>query len=79
MGGLLSSKVVEDNWKSDARYAMEAGTFCVVCGNPFDIGGDVYNIDPKDKRFQVRHVSEGLLWVTDPTHIIVVVQPSPSW
>ncbi|CAN9199158.1 unnamed protein product [Alternaria sp. RS040] len=51
MGGLHSSKV-EEVWKSDARYAMEAGTFCVVCGSPFDIEGDVYNIDPKDIRFQ---------------------------
>ncbi|KAH8640248.1 hypothetical protein IG631_03189 [Alternaria alternata] len=51
MGGLHSSKV-EEVWKSDARHAMEAGTFCVVCGGPFDIEGDVYNIDPKDIRFQ---------------------------
>ncbi|KAG9194726.1 hypothetical protein G6011_04761 [Alternaria panax] len=51
MGGLLSSKV-EDDWKSDAQHAMETGSFCVVCGNPFDIEGDVYNIDPKDTRFQ---------------------------
>jgi hypothetical protein len=65
MGGMLSSQhQEEDNWKSDACHAMEAGTFCVVCGGPFDLEGDVYNLDPKELRYQVRncglHKSERL-------------------
>jgi hypothetical protein len=55
MGSFVSAQAEEDEWKSDARHAMEAGVYCVVCGNPFDIEGDVYNIDAKDTRFQVRH------------------------
>ena len=65
MGGLLSSKV-EDDWKSDARHAMEAGTFCVICSGPFDIEGDVYSIDPKDIRFQVRYPLKELFRDTNP-------------
>ena len=53
MGNFTSSQA-HDEWKSDAQHAMEAGTFCVICGGPFDLHGDVYNIDPKDPRFQVR-------------------------
>ena len=56
MGSYFSSPA-KDVWKSDVRYAMDAGTFCVICGGPFDIEGDVYNIDPKDPRFQVRHIA----------------------
>jgi hypothetical protein len=52
MGSFISS-LPEDDWKSDAQHGMESGTFCVICGGPFDIEGDVYNIDPKDPRFQV--------------------------
>lgn len=55
MGSLLSSKVADD-WKSDARCAMEDSRFCVICGGPFDVEGDVYNIDPKDMRFQVNYL-----------------------
>ncbi|KAI8942629.1 hypothetical protein NX059_000683 [Plenodomus lindquistii] len=50
MGNAFSSTNA-GNWKSDVRYAMESGAFCVICGGPFDIEGDVYNIDPKDPRF----------------------------
>jgi hypothetical protein len=54
MGSYLSTRVDEDkDWKSDARYAMETGTYCVMCGGPFDIEGDVYNLDPKEPRYQV--------------------------
>ena len=56
MGNTTSSKT-DDEWKSDAQQAIEAGTFCVICGGPFDLDGDVYNIDPKDPRFQVRNHS----------------------
>ncbi|KAH4277712.1 hypothetical protein HBH98_095000 [Parastagonospora nodorum] len=50
MGSIWSSAELDDQddkWISDARYAMESGAFCVVCGAPFDIEGDVYNLDPK--------------------------------
>jgi len=55
MGGLLSRLLhgAEDHWKSDACYAMEAGTYCVVCGGPFDLEGEVYNLDPKEPQYQV--------------------------
>jgi hypothetical protein len=54
MGGFLSSKTSsQDTWKSDARYAMEEGTYCVICGSPFDIEGDIYNQDPIEPRYQV--------------------------
>jgi hypothetical protein len=54
MGGMLSSQENEEgNWKSDARYAMESGTYCIICGGPFDMEGDVYNLDPKEPRYQV--------------------------
>ncbi|KAF2129324.1 hypothetical protein P153DRAFT_291448 [Dothidotthia symphoricarpi CBS 119687] len=52
MGGSQSSSQVDDNWKSEARYAMESRTFCVICGGPFDIEDGVHSIDPKEKRYQ---------------------------
>ncbi|CAO2654973.1 Nn.00g117060.m01.CDS01 [Neocucurbitaria sp. VM-36] len=52
MGNFFSSRVEDTEWKSDARYAMESGVFCVICGGPFDMEGDVYNIDPKEKRYR---------------------------
>ncbi|KAF1846506.1 uncharacterized protein K460DRAFT_281861 [Cucurbitaria berberidis CBS 394.84] len=52
MGSFLSSRIDDADWKSDARYAMESGTFCVICGGPFDVEGDVYNIDPKEMRYR---------------------------
>jgi hypothetical protein len=56
MGNLLSSAAVQiDGWKSDARYAMESGAYCVVCGAPFDTEGDVYNLDAKAPQHQVSH------------------------
>lgn len=54
MGNVWSSHIDDsDGWKSDATYAMEAGAFCVICGSPFDIEGDVYNVDHKAARYQV--------------------------
>lgn len=32
---------------------MDIGIFCVVCGGPFDINGDIYHIDSQDERFRV--------------------------
>ncbi|KAJ4368387.1 hypothetical protein N0V83_006744 [Neocucurbitaria cava] len=52
MGNTPSSRGEDSNWKSDARYAMESGVFCVICGGPFDMEGDVYNIDPKEERYR---------------------------
>ncbi|KAH8724893.1 hypothetical protein GQ44DRAFT_799044 [Phaeosphaeriaceae sp. PMI808] len=53
MGSVLSLQADEYvRWKSDAWYAMESGTFCVICGGPFDIEGDVHNLSPKDPRYQ---------------------------
>lgn len=54
MGGYFSSQK-ESEFKSDAQRAMENGTFCVICGGPFDLEGEVYDIDPKDPHFQVGH------------------------
>jgi hypothetical protein len=57
MGSIFSSQDVEDEvWKSDAQYAMESGTYCVICGGPFDIEGDVYNLHPKEPRYQVSNI-----------------------
>lgn len=53
MGGYFSSQR-EHGPKSDTRHTTETGPFCVVCGGPFDVEGEVYNIDPKDPQFQVR-------------------------
>ena len=51
--GNQSSTAAAEEWKSDARRAMENGTYCVICGSPFDIEGEIYNIDAKDSRFRV--------------------------
>jgi hypothetical protein len=40
---------------------MEAGTYCVICGGPFDIEGDVYNLDPKEPRYQVGRINLRIL------------------
>jgi hypothetical protein len=42
-------------------YAMESGTSCVICGNPFDIEGDVHNLDPKEPRYQVRSLHSPMI------------------
>lgn len=56
--GILWSGEVDVYWRSDAHFAMESGTYCVICGNTFDLQGDVYNENPKDPRFQVRNFFE---------------------
>jgi hypothetical protein len=58
MGGYLSSQR-EPGSKCDLRHTAETGPFCVICGGPFDIEGEIYNIDPKDPQFQVRHSPSG--------------------
>lgn len=57
MGSFLSLQAAEEGWKSDARYSMETGCFCVLCGGPFDMEGEVYNIDQKEKSYQVRLIT----------------------
>ncbi|KAF1919938.1 hypothetical protein BDU57DRAFT_555082 [Ampelomyces quisqualis] len=53
MGNLWSSQVDEDEeWENDVHYSMESGTFCVMCGNSFDLSGGVCNLNPKDQRYQ---------------------------
>ncbi|KAF2027695.1 hypothetical protein EK21DRAFT_71444 [Setomelanomma holmii] len=53
MGSFLSSRAnADDNWKSDARFAMESRVYCVICGGPFDTEGEVYNLDTKEPRYQ---------------------------
>ena len=72
MGNPWSSQVDDDdNWKSDAKYAMEAGTFCVICGSPFDIDGDVYNVDPKEARYQV--------WIFDAILSVIQADSILQW
>lgn len=54
MGSNFSAQTTnEEAWTSDARYAMQVGRYCVICGSPFDIEGD-HNVDPKEPRYQVR-------------------------
>lgn len=53
MGNYFSSRD-KDEWKSDVPHATQTGTFCVVCGGPFDLEGEVSNMDPKDPKFEVR-------------------------
>jgi hypothetical protein len=48
---------------------MEDSRFCVICGGPFDVVGDVYNIDPKDMRFQVNSPFREALQAADTAHI----------
>lgn len=57
MGGYLSSPDQEERKHDARRHMTETGPFCVICGGPFDIEGEIYNIDPKDPQFQVRRVS----------------------
>lgn len=53
MGGFQSSPQARDTWKGEAQYAMEAGTFCAICGGPFDLEGDVIGFNPKQKQYEV--------------------------
>jgi hypothetical protein len=77
MGTFFSSSAAEDDgWKSDARHAMESGTYCVICGAPFDIEGDVYNLDPKEPRYQVRH-PQNIVYTEANMWILVAVQFPP--
>lgn len=54
MGSLSSTSQPEPEWKSEAQFAMESSCFCVVCGSPFDLAGEVYNMDTEAARYKVR-------------------------
>jgi hypothetical protein len=53
MGSLLSISQPEPEWKSEARFAMESSCFCVVCGSPFGLHGEIYNFDTEAVHYQV--------------------------
>jgi hypothetical protein len=53
MGSLLSKSQSDPEWKSEAQSAMESSCFCVICGSPFDLEGEVYNLDTEAARYKV--------------------------
>lgn len=53
MGSLLSAPQPDPKWKSEAQFAMESSCFCVVCGSPFNMEGEVYNLDTTANRYKV--------------------------
>lgn len=53
MGSLLSKSQQDPEWKSEAQFAMESSCFCVICGSPFDLEGEVYNLDTGAARYKV--------------------------
>lgn len=53
MGSLLSTSQPDPEWKSEAQFAMESSCFCVICGSPFDLEGEVYNLDTEAARYKV--------------------------
>jgi len=53
MGSLLSTSESDLECVSEARFAMESSCFCVICGSPFDLGGEVYNLDVAAARYKV--------------------------
>ncbi|KAE8865802.1 hypothetical protein PTNB29_02949 [Pyrenophora teres f. teres] len=77
MGNFTSSQT-HDEWKSDAQHAMEAGTFCVICGGPFDLDGDVNNIDPKDPRYQWLYRFRLLGNIGDVDRVVVTAEATPN-
>ncbi|KAJ4986271.1 hypothetical protein SVAN01_08206 [Stagonosporopsis vannaccii] len=52
MGSLLSKSEPNLECKSEARFAMESSCFCVICGSPFDLEGEVYNLDAAAARYK---------------------------
>lgn len=56
MGSLLSTSQSDPEWKSEAKFAMESSCFCVICGSPFDLEGEVYNLDAAAARYKVSTV-----------------------
>ncbi|KAF2630999.1 hypothetical protein BU25DRAFT_418650 [Macroventuria anomochaeta] len=52
MGSLLSTPQPDPEWKPEAQFAMEFSCFCVICGSPFDLEGEVYNLDAGATRYK---------------------------
>ena len=57
MGSYFSTSKPEPKWKSEAQFAMESSCFCVICGSPFDLEGEVYNLDTGAERYKVNTAS----------------------
>lgn len=57
MGSHFSTSKPEPKWKSEAQFAMESSCFCVICGSPFDLEGEVYNLDTGAERYKVNTAS----------------------
>ena len=57
MGSLLSTPQPGPKRKSEAQFAMESSCFCVICGSPFDLEGEVYNLDAGATRYKVNMTS----------------------
>lgn len=53
MGNHLSTSQTEPEWKSEAEFAMESSCFCVVCGSPFSLTGELYNFDTEAIHYKV--------------------------
>lgn len=65
MGSLLSTSKADPGWKSEAQFAMESSCFCVICGSPFDLEGEVYNLDAGAARYKVNMALRRLFTVAD--------------
>ncbi|KAH6614020.1 hypothetical protein C7974DRAFT_69037 [Boeremia exigua] len=52
MGSLLSHPKPDPKWISEAEFAMESSCFCVICGSPFDLQGEVHNLDTAAARYK---------------------------
>lgn len=59
MGCLPSSPAHEEceerPWTSPARRATDAGTYCVLCGSPFDLLDHMLEINPPGPHFRIEH------------------------
>lgn len=77
MGSLLSTSEPDLECKSEARFAMESSCFCVICGSPFDLEGEVYNLDVAAARYKVYtgYCYIHLRFLTPP----VDAQSPPHW
>ena len=77
MGSILSTSQPDREWKSEAQFAMESSCFCVICGSPFDLEGEVYNLDTEAARYKVKVT----FLYSNPagSHRSVDAKPSPHW
>lgn len=56
MGSLLSTFQTEPAWRAEAHFAMESSCFCVVCGSPFGLFGEIHSFDTEVEHYQVNRV-----------------------